>query len=112
MSLEEQITEIKNAFSSTHITSEREGGCLFLRLPSFFSDPENPDIKLDCLFACDPHLGYPTRLWFPKVIKTTEPRNWNSVDIYLLSGIWNAFSFNAKGNTLLEKLLSHYQGAK
>lgn len=112
MSFEDQIAEIQRFFPLVEIALLKEGGCRFLRLSSFFPDPENSDSRLDCLFACDPHLGYDSRIWFPKALATSVPRNWNHKNTYILGQKWCAFSFKAKGKSLLEKLLSHIGGAK
>lgn len=112
MSIEEQLAEIQRHFSMIPVAVEKEGGSRFLRLPQFFTDPEDKKSKIDCLFGCDNHLGYETRLWFSKIVKTSEQRNWNHANTYILGHTWNAFSFKAKGDTLLEKLLSHLAGAK
>lgn len=112
MALENQIEEIKENFPTCEIETYLEGGCRFLHLSSFIKDPENKDKSLDCLFACDTHMGYESRLWFPKKITTKEQRHWNHPNTYILGKSWHAFSFKAKGNTLLEKLMSHMGGIK
>lgn len=109
MIFEKQVDEIKNAFNLDDVKVIIEGGCRFLYLPSFFKVNNE---KLDCLFACDDHLGYPNRLWFPRIITTREPRNWNSENIYIAGKNWFAFSMRGKGGNLLELLLSHLMGAK
>lgn len=109
MSIEDQISEIQKSFPNTQITSEKEGGCLFIKLPSFFSDSSGP---IDCIFQCSPHLGYDTRLWFSRTFKTSVDRHWNNQNTYILGQTWNAFSYKVQGNTLLEKLLAHLKGAK
>lgn len=110
--MEKQIEEIQRYFPHIPVVGATEGGSRFLRLPQFITDPENVHLKLDCLFGYDNHLGYPTRLWLPKVIKTTDQRNWNHVNTYILGQLWSAYSYTAKGETLLEKLLSHLAGTK
>lgn len=109
---EEQVKQIQSCFINTVVTLEVEGGCRFLHLPSFIEDPNFPNQFLDALFACDNHLGYPSRLWIQKQISTVETRNWNNVNTYILGKNWSAFSFKAQGETLLEKLLSHMRGLK
>lgn len=110
MSFEEQVEEIKLVFGFNEIKVFAEGGCRFLYLPSFFKDSDGG--KFDCLFACDNHLGYPNRLWFPKVIATKEARNWNGQNVHINEKSWFAFSMKGKGQTLLEILMSHLMGAK
>ena len=109
MNFEKQVDEIKKVFN-LEVQMFTEGGCRFLYLPSFFKS--NANEFLDCLFACDAHLGYPNRLWFPKMIRTSEKRNWNGQNVYINGKIWFAFSMRGKGATLLEILMSHFMGAK
>ena len=109
MNFEEQVDEIKRVFK-LKVEIFTEGGCKFLYLPSFFKTDTNE--FLDCLFACDAHLGYQNRLWFPKVIRTSEQRNWNGQNVHIKEKRWFAFSMRGKGTTLLEILMSHIMGAK
>lgn len=110
MSFENQVEEIRKTFNLEEVKVTTQAGCRFLHLPSFFKVNENE--RLDCLFACDNHLGYPNRLWFSRIITTSEPRNWNGKNVYISGSNWFAFSMRGKGSSLLELLLSHLMGAK
>ena len=110
MSFEEQVNEIKKIFQLKEIKVFTECGCRFLYLPTFFQSKKNEN--LDCLFACDDHLGYPNRLWFSKIFQTTEQKNWNGHNVYINGKVWFAFSVRGKGNTLFEILMSHLVGTK
>lgn len=105
-----QVEEIKSFFKLEKLDVVNEGGCRFLCLPQIFKTKD--DEIIDCLFSCDNHQGYPNRLWFPKVISTSEQRTWNGQNVYIAGRTWFAFSMRGKGTTLLEILLSHYMGAK
>ena len=112
MDFEEQLKELQENFPGIMVSVEQEGGCRFLRLSEFFVDKADPSQKLSCLFGCDSHLGYDSRLWFPKQIQTVETRNWNAQNTYILGSTWFAFSYKAKGTTLSEKLLCHLGASK
>lgn len=110
-SFEEQVEEVKHLFQSIPISIAIEGGTRFLVLPQFIHDPVS-ESSLDALFACDPHLGYSTRLWVERSIKTSEQRNWNNVDCVILGRRWSAFSFKVDSGSLSEMLLAHMRGFK
>lgn len=110
MEFSKQVEEVRSFFKLEKLEVINEGGCRFLHLPQTFKTKDGE--ILDCLFACDDHLGYPNRLWFPRVISTSEPRGWNGQNVYIAGRTWFAFSMRGKGATLLEIILSHYMGAK
>lgn len=111
MSFEKQVEEIKSFFNLSKIDVINEGGCRFLYLHQFFKTKGGE--YLDCLFACDNHLGYVTRLWFPKMIPTATQRHWNHPNTYICGRTWFAFSWRPRPDvtTLCEKLQAHIMGA-
>jgi hypothetical protein len=105
-----EIEEIKKVFKLSGAKIFIEGGVRFIFLPSFFKVSDNE--RLDCIFSYDPFLGYPSRLWFPKIIATKEQRNWNGQNVYIDGSTWFAFSMTGVGKTLIEILMSHVLGAR
>lgn len=109
MNFDQEIEDIKSALKLTKLEIIIEGGCRFLFLHQFFRTKDGE--PLDCLFSCDPHLGYQNRLWFPRDLRASIKQNWNG-DAVIVGKRWFAYSMQPKGVTLLEKLLSIYMGVK
>jgi hypothetical protein len=107
--LDEQIQELKRYCDEVHLGEEAKVHLYLLknlRLPTM-CDPAS----CDALLSPTPHNGYPSRLYFPRVINGPFPRNWN-FNGRILEENWSAFSFTVKteGLSLAEILTRHLTG--
>ena len=98
----DQVEELKAIHSDLEIISEAGQAYILLKglnLP----DGCTPN-QSDVLFYPDSHHGYEARLFFPKIIKSREQRNWHVTNLVLFSKSWNAYSWklNASNLTLVE----------
>lgn len=71
----------------------QEGGLRYVLLPCLKLPDGCTPSELDCLLCVDPRDGYQGRLFFPQVVSSREPRNWQMQNVRILERNWNSFSW-------------------
>lgn len=88
---QDEVDELKALWPG--VTTFEEAGRPYYLLPSF-SLPTGCTPQTDDVLIC-PHDrdGYPQRLFFSKVIRSAQQRNWNHQNVWIGGRSWNSFSW-------------------
>lgn len=107
---EDQIRVLKSQCSA--VKHGQECGTEYLILEGLILPEEFDPPTCDALLCPTQRDGYPSRLFFDKILKTRQQRNWNANGIRILERNWYAFSWKvSRHNLSLAELLSaHIRG--
>jgi hypothetical protein len=105
-----QIEELKAYCSGISILNE--AGVSFLCLEELTLPSGCTPAKCNALLCPVGRDGYPSRLYFSEMIKSSYPRNWNVSNARIGEENWFAFSWRVKlsNPTLAQVLVEHLKG--
>lgn len=109
---QEQALAFKECFGNK-VSVVKEGGNTFLHIENTRIPGGKDEDPVDLLFSPGPWGGYESRLLFSRQIKTSQARNWNTINMRIAEKNWYAFSWRATpGLSMLQTILLFLEAAK